>query len=123
MVPTDRAIDLDADPQVLAGAVANLLQNAFKFTPAGGQVSLRASVVADRVEVDVEDQCGGLPPGKAEQLFDAFLQRGANRSGLGLGLFISRKGIESSGGRIRVRDLPGQGCVFTIDLPLPTAIA
>ena len=121
VLPTNRAIDVDADPQILAGAVANLLQNAFKFTPAGGHVSLRASVVAGHVEIDVEDQCGGLPAGKAEQLFEAFLQRGANRSGLGLGLFISRKGIESSGGRIRVRDLPGRGCVFTIDLPLPKA--
>jgi signal transduction histidine kinase len=121
-VPTDRAIDVEADPQIPGGAVATPLQNAFKFTPAAGQVSLRTSVVAGRVEIDVEDRCGGLPPGKVGQLFDAFLQRGANRSGLRLGLFIS-KGIESSGGRIRVRDVPGRGCVFTIDLPLPGAVS
>ena len=85
--------------------------------PPGGHVSLRTSVTENRVLIEVEDQCGGLPPGKAEELFDAFQQRGEDRSGLGLGLFISRKGVEASGGVIRVRDLPGQGCVFTIDLP------
>jgi signal transduction histidine kinase len=117
VAPTDAGIEVEADPLVLAGAVANLLQNAFKFTPAGGRVMLRASVAGARVGIDVEDQCGGLPPNTAEQLFDAFQQRGTNRSGLGLGLFISRKGIEASDGLIRVRDVPGRGCVFTIDLP------
>ena len=117
----DREVDVDADPQILAGAVANLLQNAFKFTHAGGHVSLRTWVTGTRVEIEIEDQCGGLPPGKAEELFGAFQQRGANRSGLGLGLFISRKGVEASGGVIRVRDVPGSGCIFTIDLPLHAA--
>jgi signal transduction histidine kinase len=118
VTPTERGIDVDADPQILAGALANLLQNAFKFTHAGGHVSLRTSVVAARVEIEIEDQCGGLPPGKAQELSGALAQRGASRSGLGLGLFISRKGIEASGGAIRVRDVPGSGCIFTIDLPL-----
>jgi signal transduction histidine kinase len=115
--PTDRAIDVDADPQILAGAIANLLQNAFKFTRPGGRVSLRTSAPNSHIEIEIEDECGGLPPGKAEELFGAFQQRGSNRSGLGLGLFISRKGVEASGGVIRVRDVPGSGCVFTIELP------
>ena len=118
VMPVDRGIDVDADPQILGGAVVNLLQNAFKFTHSGGRVSLRTSVNAGRVEIEVEDECGGLPPGKAEELFGAFQQRGTNRSGLGLGLFISRWGVEASGGVLRVRDVPGSGCVFTIDLPL-----
>ena len=118
VTPVDPAIDVNVDPQILSGAVVNLLQNAFKFTRAGGHVSLRTSIVGGRVEIDVQDQCGGLPPGKADELFGAFQQRGSDRSGLGLGLFISRKGVEASGGVLRVRDLPGSGCVFTIDLPL-----
>jgi signal transduction histidine kinase len=117
--PTDRGIDVVADPQILAGAVSNLLQNAFKFTPQGGRVSLRTAASSDHVEIQIEDECGGLPPGKDEELFGAFRQRGSNRSGLGLGLFISRNGVEACGGMIRVRDLPGHGCVFTIDLPRP----
>ncbi len=114
---TDHAVDIDVDAQIFAGVLANLLQNAFKFTKAGGNVTLRTSVVGDRVKIDVEDECGGLPAGKADELFLAFQQRGTNRSGLGLGLFISRKGVEANGGALRVRDIPGTGCVFTIDLP------
>jgi signal transduction histidine kinase len=113
----DRGVYVDADAQVLGCAVANILDNAFKFTRHGGSVALTTSASATRVLIEVEDQCGGLPPGKMEELFDAFEQRGADRSGLGLGLFISRKGVEASGGVMRVRDLPGAGCVFTIDLP------
>ena len=110
------------DPQILAGAIANLLDNAFKFTRVGGRVSLTASATATRVLIDVEDECGGLPPGKAEELLAAFEQRGADRTGLGLGLFITRKGVEASGGVVRVRDVPSRGCVFTIDLPrLPSS--
>jgi signal transduction histidine kinase len=116
--PMDRGVYVDADPQIIAGAIANLLQNAFKFTRKGGHVLLKASVTAAHVEIEIEDECGGLPPGKVEGLFDAFQQRGSNRSGLGLGLFISRRGVEANGGVIRVRDVPGRGCVFTIDLPL-----
>jgi len=114
----DRAINVNADPQILAGALANLLQNAFKFTHRGGHVSLRTSVIGAHVEIEIEDECGGLPPGKVDELFGAFQQHGTNRSGLGLGLFISRNAVEASGGVIRVRDLPGKGCVFTIDMPL-----
>jgi len=50
-------------------------------------------------------------------LFKPFQQRGADQTGLGLGLAISLKGVQASGGEIQVRDLPGSGCVFTVDLP------
>lgn len=118
VIPTAHEIDVDVDHQVLTGTISNLLQNAFKFTPKGGQVSLRTSILERRVLIDVADECGGLPPGKSDELFRAFEQRGTNRSGLGLGLFISRKGIEANQGSLHIRDLPGTGCVFTIDLPL-----
>ena len=58
-----------------------------------------------------------------EDLFRMFEQRNADRTGLGLGLAISRKGVEESGGAIHVRDMPGKGCVFTIDLPRQTNLA
>jgi signal transduction histidine kinase len=114
-------VDVKVDRQLLAAAVANLLQNAFKFCRAHGRVSLKTWSTEDRVLIAVEDECGGLPPGKADELFRRFEQRGLDRSGLGLGLSISRSSVEADGGRIGVRDLPGTGCVFTIDLPrLPT---
>jgi signal transduction histidine kinase len=118
VAPMGHGAQVSADREVLAGALANLLQNAFKFTRSGGLVTLEARVVGTRVEIDVADECGGLPPGKIGELFEAFRQHGSNRTGLGLGLFISRKGIDACGGAIRVKDRPGTGCVFTIDLPL-----
>jgi signal transduction histidine kinase len=110
-----------ADPEMLAASVGNLLQNAFKFTKHHSDVCLNAHVVADRVLIDVEDQCGGLPAGAVDRMFLPFSQDGQDRSGLGLGLDISRRGVQANDGFLRVRDVPGTGCVFTIDLPLHQA--
>jgi signal transduction histidine kinase len=115
---------IDGDRQLLASAVSNLLQNAFKFSRARGHVSLVTRATADRVLIDVSDECGGLPPGKAEDLFRPFIQQSTDRSGLGLGLSIARSAARANGGDIHVRDIPGTGCVFTIDLPRrPDALA
>jgi signal transduction histidine kinase len=116
----DGGAHVQVDRQIVSGAIANLMQNAFKFTRPEGHITLRTSVTEHRVLIDVQDECGGLPPGKAEELFGAFQQHGDNRSGLGLGLFISRKGVEASDGLLRVKDVPGHGCIFTIDLPRMT---
>jgi signal transduction histidine kinase len=110
-------VTIEGDRQILAAAVANLLQNAFKFTPTYGKVVLTTSATADRVLFEVEDECGGLPPGKPEDLFRSFEQRSSDRTGLGLGLSICLKAAKANGGRITVRDVPGKGCVFTLDLP------
>jgi signal transduction histidine kinase len=115
--PVDAGIDLNADVQVLVASIANVLQNALKYTRAGGSIALKVSALAGRVKIDVEDQCGGLAPGQAEALAGGLELRGKERGGLGLGLLVSRRGIESSGGVLRVRDVRGKGCIFTIDLP------
>jgi signal transduction histidine kinase len=118
--PIDPRVCVNADPQLLASALMNLLNNAFKFTPAGGHVSLRAARDGQRVLLEVEDECGGIPPTKADP-FEAFTDRRKyDRSGLGLGLSIARKAIRASGGDISFRNLPGVGCVFVIDMPLAT---
>ncbi len=117
VTPVEAKVEVRADRQLLAAAVTNLLQNAFKFTRARGHVSLRISPTDARVRIEIEDECGGLPPGMADALFRPFEQRGNDRTGLGLGLSISRKSVEAQGGEIYVRELPGVGCVFTIDLP------
>jgi len=115
--PGESGVDVNVDRQLLAAAVTNLLQNAFKFTRAHGHVELRTSRTEARARIEIEDQCGGLPPGMADSLFRPFEQQGRDRSGLGLGLSISRKSVEAEGGEISARDLPGIGCVFIIDLP------
>ena len=112
-----RSVEILGDRPILAAAISNLLKNAFKFTRDASAVSLTTRVSADRVCFDDEDECGGLPPGKTEDLFRPFEQRGADRSGVGLGLSICLKAANANGGAIRVRDLPGKGCVFTLDLP------
>jgi signal transduction histidine kinase len=120
VLPVAKGLALDADRQMLASAVANLLQNAFKFGGPDRHVWLRAYAAADRALIEVEDECGGLPKGMADKLFRPFEQRSADRSGLGLGLSITQRGIEASGGTLRARNVPGTGCVFVINLPLST---
>jgi diguanylate cyclase (GGDEF)-like protein len=110
-------VAVDGDRQILVAAVANLVQNACKFSPQGSRVSVSTRSTDGRVFIEVQDQCGGLPAGKAEALFLPFERHGANRTGLGLGLSIALKGVRAIGGQISVRDLPGRGCVFMIELP------
>jgi signal transduction histidine kinase len=110
-------IEVYADPEMLASAVGNLLQNAFKFTKRHTEVTLHAYRDGDRILIEIKDQCGGLPPGPAETLLRPFVQRGSDRSGLGLGLEICRRSVEANQGTLSVRDVPGAGCVFTIALP------
>jgi len=110
-----------ADRQVLAAVIVNLLQNAFKFTRPGTTVRLSVLTTEDRVQIDVADQCGGLREGGVQALFHPFEQRARDRSGLGLGLAFSRRSVEANDGSLSARDLPGHGCVFTVDLPRATA--
>jgi len=117
VTPVGNDIVVYADPEMLAAAVGNLLQNAFKFTERHTEVTLNAYREGDRVLIEVKDHCGGLPPGPAENLLKPFAQRGDDRSGLGLGLNICQRSVEANHGTVRVLDLPGTGCVFTIDLP------
>jgi signal transduction histidine kinase len=113
----DAELAVDVDREMLFSAVGNLLQNAFKFTQRHTEVSLNAYAAADRVRIEVEDHCGGLPQGAAEDVFLPFKQSGEDRSGLGLGLAICRRSVEANNGVLSVRDVAGSGCVFTIELP------
>ncbi len=114
--PVDPNLVIDADRDLLHSAVGNLLQNAFKFTRPNTEVTLNAYAMADRILIDVKDNCGGLAPGEAEKMFDPFTQNNADKSGVGLGLSIARRSVEANGGILSVRDIPGTGCVFTINL-------
>ena len=122
VAPVDPKLTIEADRQILAGAVANLLQNALKFSHSGGRITLRAYAAAPgRIFIEVEDECGGLPAGLAEKLFRPFEQLNAEPSGLGLGLAISRRGVEANAGKLTVRNLPDKGCIFVVDIPAARA--
>lgn len=121
--PGESSLAVNADRHTLGSALSNLLQNAVKFTPAGGKLALSARASDDRVLIEVEDECGGLPGGDAAILFRPFERRSIDRTGLGLGLSICQRGVEANGGKLDVRNMAGKGCVFTIDLPAAAILA
>jgi signal transduction histidine kinase len=102
---------------LVTSAIGNLLQNAFKFSHPRSQITLRATATEERVLIDVEDECGGLSTPNQDTLLRPFAQQDENRTGLGLGLSICRQAVGANDGKLSVRNLPGRGCIFTIDLP------
>jgi signal transduction histidine kinase len=122
VVDAPAGLTIDADPRLLRSALSNLVRNAIKFSTPGGQVVLRAKPEEHRVLVEVEDQCGGLPPDAVERVFEAFSQSGGDRTGFGLGLAITKHAIEAHGGTLTVLNAPPKGCVFVIDLPAAAAV-
>ncbi len=112
------------DERKIKQALLNLLSNAVKFTPEGGRVDVRASVVDGMAEISVTDTGVGIAPEDQEAVFEEFRQVGtaAKRvEGTGLGLALSRKFIELHGGRIWVKSQIGVGSTFTFTLPLAPA--
>jgi signal transduction histidine kinase len=120
----DPALAVDVDTRLLAPAAMNLVHNAFQYTHKDGQVTIRAHAEGGHAFIEVEDECGGLREGDAEQGHPFGDRRARGRSGLGLGLSLSRRAVTASGGEIHARNVPGKGCVFSIELPLaPPATA
>ena len=117
VLPVEEGLSIEGDRQVLGAVVMNLLQNAFKFTRPRTKVTLRTGASAERVLIEIQDECGGLPSGDVNDLFRPFEQHSTDRTGLGLGLAFSRWAVEANHGRIYARNLPDTGCIFTIDLP------
>lgn len=121
VAPVDPVLRVDANRNLLLGALGNLLSNAFKFTHRHTPVNLTAYEGDAHLFIEVEDRCGGLAPNRAEEMFASFAQFGSDRTGLGLGLAIARQNVESMGGTLTVKNLPEVGCIFTIGLPNSTA--
>jgi hypothetical protein len=84
MEPVDPHLRIEADPQLLASAVTNLLNNAFKYTLDDGHVTLRAGAGSAHLRIEVEDECGGLPEPVVDPSKPSSERRGRQRSGLGL---------------------------------------
>ncbi len=107
-----------ADAALLERAVANVIENALKWSPSDTRVRVEACVANGRVDLRVVDRGAGIPPAQREQVFQPFQRLGdsTNDTGVGLGLAVARGFVEAMGGTIMVDDTPGGG--VTIDIGL-----
>jgi two-component system sensor histidine kinase ResE len=114
---------LVGDGDRLAQVLTNLVDNALKFTPVNGQVTLSAANTEEEMEISITDTGSGVPKETLPRLFDRFYQVDTSRAGgeghgAGLGLAIVKEIVEAHGGRISVRSELGHGTTFVIHLPL-----
>ncbi len=114
---------IEVDVRLIRSALGNLVRNAVNYSHAGGTVEIRGILSATRINIEVEDCCGGLPPGKVEEAFAPFVRLTSNETGFGLGLAIAKQAVDAHAGTIRVQNLPGKGCIFVLDLPHTLAAA
>jgi signal transduction histidine kinase len=117
----ERLGTIRGDERKVKQVLLNLLSNALKFTPEGGQIDVRAELRDGTAEISVRDTGVGIAPEDQEAVFEEFRQVGiASKKveGTGLGLAISRKFIELHGGRIWVESQVGKGSTFAFTLPL-----
>jgi signal transduction histidine kinase len=109
------------DRERLKQVLTNLIDNAIKYSPAGGSVEVAASADDGIVRVDVRDEGPGIAREDQQLIFEKFGRvsvSGGAKSGTGLGLFIARSITEAHGGALRVRSSPSRGSTFTLELPL-----
>jgi signal transduction histidine kinase len=109
---------VELDDRLVRSALANLVRNGVKYSPSGRTVQLRARVASGRAVFEIADACGGLPPGRVEQAFAPFVRLDEGQTGFGLGLAISKQAADAHGGSLRVQNVPGEGCVFVLEIPL-----
>jgi signal transduction histidine kinase len=110
-----------ADRERLRQVLLNLIDNAVKYSPAGGEVTVAAASRDGVIELAVADRGPGVPPAQQTVIFEKFGRAGSDRTkpGTGLGLFIARSIAEAHGGTLRVRSTPPGGATFTLCLPVP----
>ena len=124
----DQALPIDGDPTRLSQVLANLLNNAAKYTPSGGRIEVHVTVDGRELQAAVIDNGTGIPTDMLEKVFEMFTQIERSvkhaRGGLGLGLTLVRKLVELHGGSVVASSAgPGQGSVFTLRLPLAEGVA
>jgi two-component system sensor histidine kinase KdpD len=106
-----------ADPGLLERSVANIVENAVKYSPAGEPVLVSASAIADRVEVRVVDRGPGVPDEAKDRIFAPFQRYGDAPRGVGLGLAVARGFAEAMGGSLTAEDTPGGGLTMVLSVP------
>ncbi|MCI0486452.1 MAG: DUF4118 domain-containing protein [Blastocatellia bacterium] len=122
-VAHDEALPLvKLDPRLAAEALANLLENAAKYSPDGSEILLNASVNEGTLVISVTDEGPGIAPDEIGRIFDKFYRSarfaGQRGAGTGMGLAIARGIVEAHGGKIRVESTPGKGATFAFSIPV-----
>lgn len=111
-------VQAEVDAGRILQVLANLLGNAIKFTPVGGDIRLRVERVGDRVELSVVDTGPGIAPAHQASVFVRFWQADrSDRRGMGLGLYISRSIAEAHGGTLTLESELGRGSTFRLSVP------
>jgi signal transduction histidine kinase len=113
--------NVNVDQGKLQRVMINLVENALKFTPSGGEVVVKTEMANSGIIVHVEDSGPGIPDEYREKIFERFVQvpdQLGRQRGIGLGLTFCRLTIEAHGGKIWVDSRPGGGSVFSFFLPL-----
>jgi signal transduction histidine kinase len=105
------------DPNRMLQVLSNVLQNAIKFTPAGGAVRVDARPAGRECVIAITDTGIGISDAELPKIFERFRQLDDDRAGLGLGLYISKWIVDAHGGRIWADSRPGGGSTFYIALP------
>ncbi|HKC42899.1 MAG TPA: sensor histidine kinase KdpD [Burkholderiales bacterium] len=118
-IPGDLPL-VNVDGVLIGQVLANLLENAAKYTPRGTTIAISAEVGHDELVVSVADEGPGLPAGEEERIFDKFHRAAPEgpQSGVGLGLSICKAIVQAHGGTIAAENLPAGGAVFRFTLPL-----
>jgi two-component system phosphate regulon sensor histidine kinase PhoR len=118
--PAQDMTEVSADPPRLEQVLVNLIHNAVKFTPPGGEVILAAQTESEFVRFSVHDTGVGIPVEELERIFERFYKADRARSGggTGLGLSISRHLVEAHGGRIWAESTEGDGSTFYFTIPV-----
>ncbi len=111
-------IELQTDRQMLLSIVANLVQNAIKYSKKGGTITVKAKLVKDKLVLKIADECGGIKPTILKSLFTPFAPGAKDKSGLGLGLNIVERAVSMLQGKILIENEPGYGCIFVVQIPL-----
>ena len=111
-----------AEPQLIEQVLANLVENAIKYSPKGGKVIIAGRGLDNQVKVTVADEGLGIPQGEMEHLFERFhrVEKGLSRKipGTGLGLYICKAIVDAHGGKMEVSSRPGKGSEFSFTLPV-----
>lgn len=118
--PREGEVIIEGDPPLIGRVLSNLIENAIKYSPAGGRVTVEVAPFPQVTVVRVTDQGMGIPPDRLDAVFERYeraVPDGSDIPGTGVGLYSARRLVEAHGGRVTAKSELGTGSVFTVTLP------